>query len=233
MQQIAAPRAPLDVIKTAADSLVLPLRRPIVLVPFLFTMGLLFALVVMVFFGIFAGGPGLPRVSSQQAAAALGSAALVIVVTMLAVEVTTDLVARAELGQDLALTDAVAHSLARFPASLATAAVFGTAVFVGSMLLIVPGLVVAARWLLAPTVVLLGGRGVRDGIGTSWQMTGAHFAALAGLLLAVTVGALILSVPLAFVPVFGQLAAAWLGFAWGAIALTLAYVRLGGPVDLG
>jgi hypothetical protein len=231
MQQIVAPRAPLDIVKTVTDSLVLPVRRPVVILPFLFTMGLLLALVYMVFAGIFAGG-GRPQLSSQQAAAVAGSAVLIILVAVLAIEVVTDLVARAELDREPALGDAVAHVLARFPASLVTAAVFGISVFIGSMLLIVPGLIIAARWLLAPTVALLAGRGVRDAIAVSWQMTGAHFLPLTGLLLAVTVGTMLLSVPLNFIPVFGWLAAAWLGFAWAAIALTMAYVRLGGPIDL-
>lgn len=143
------------------------------------------------------------------------------------------LTARAELGRELDLGDAVVHVLTRFPVTLVTTAVMSVAITVGMMLLIIPGLIVMLRWFLAPNAVLLGGRGVREAIGLSWQMTGAHAWALSGLVLLVVGGTFILSIPLALLPVAGPLAASWIGFAWGGMALTMAYVRLGGPVDLG
>jgi hypothetical protein len=163
----------------------------------------------------------------------VASAALIILASVLALEVTVDLTARTELGRELDLGDAVVHVLGRFPLTLATTAVMTVGIVVGMLLLIIPGLIVGLRWFLAPNVVLLGGRGVRAAIGLSWQMTGAHAWSLFGLLLLVGVGTMILSIPLSFLPVVGQLAAAWHGFAWGGIALAMAYVRLGGPVELG
>ena len=233
MEQIVAPGPSLDIIKTAADSLVLPFRRPILFVPFLFTLALLYVLIVVVVTGTVLSVWAVGSVTTQQIVALSGAVALIIFISVIAVEAITELTVRSELGRDLDLGDAVVHALIRFPVTLATVAVMTAGIVIGMVLLIVPGLVVGARWFLAPNTALLGGRGVRDAIGLSWQMTGEHLLPLTGLVLVVGVGTMILTIPLSHLPVFGHLAAAWLGFAWGGIALAMAYVRLGGPVDLG
>jgi hypothetical protein len=64
MEQIVAPRPSLDIVKTATDSLMLPLRRPILFVPFFFTMVLLFVLIFMVFVGTLINAPGPARVTT-------------------------------------------------------------------------------------------------------------------------------------------------------------------------
>ena len=232
MQQIAAPQSSLDIIKTAQDSLVLPLRRPILFVPFLFALAMLVVMVGVVVFGTlitwWQGG----QVGPQHIVALCGAAALSILTSILALEMIIDLTARAELGMELDLSAAIAHAVSRFPATLATTAVMTAAISVGLVLLLIPGLVLMIRWFLAPNAVLLSGRGVRGALALSWELTGAHFAPLFGLTLVVGVVTAVISIPLNFIPVVGQLAAGWLGFAWGGMALALAYVRLGAPTHL-
>ncbi len=232
MQQIVMPQPSLDIIKTATDSLLLPVRRPILFVPFIFTMALLYVLIAVVFLGtlFYSWEAGF---TAQHIFALVGAVALSIFTGILAVEATVVLTVQAELGKELDLGEAVVHALNRFPVTLATAAVMTAGIVVGMILLVVPGLIVGTRWFLAPNVVLLSRRGVREALGMSWQMTGAHFGPLFGVVLIVALGTGILSIPLGFIPVVGPVAAAWLGFAWGGIALAMAHVRLGAPVDLG
>lgn len=61
---------------------------------------------------------------------------------------------------------------------LATLGVFG-----GFILLVIPGLVIMARWMLAGTLVVARGDGARQALGESWERTsGAEFAILIALL---------------------------------------------------
>ena len=61
---------------------------------------------------------------------------------------------------------------------LATLGIFG-----GLILLIIPGLVIMARWMLAGTLVIARGDGPRKALGESWERTsGAEFAILIALL---------------------------------------------------
>lgn len=233
MQQIVMPQPSLDIIKTATDSLLLPVRRPILFIPFIFTTALLYVLVAVVILGTLLYSWEAGGFTTQHLVAVIGSAALSIVTVVLASEATIVLTVQAELGKDLDLNEAVVHALNRFPVTLATAAVMTVGIVLGLMLLVIPGVIVMIRWFLAPNTVLLTRRGVRDAIALSWQMTGAHFGPLFGLMLVVGLGTGILSIPLGFIPVVGPMAAGWLGFAWAGIALAMAHVRLGGPVELG
>lgn len=188
MQQIVTPRPSLDIFKTATDSLLLPVRRPILCVPFFFTMALLSVLVTMVVMGTLAYASEAGAIDLRHIIALGGAVVLSIVTTVLAVEATTVLTAQAELGKDLDLGEAVAHALNRFPVTLATTAVMMIGIVVGLMLLVIPGLILMRRWFLAPNAVLLSRRGVREAIGLSWQLTGAHFVPLSALVLVVERG---------------------------------------------
>ena len=233
MQQIAMPQPSLDIIKTATDSLLLPLRRPILFIPFAFTMAMLYVMVAMVLMGTLSYLSEVGRIDLQHIIALAGAVVLIIFTSMIAVEVTIILTAQAEVGKELDLAEAVSHSLNRLPVTLATTTVMMIGIMVGLILLIIPGWFLLIRWWLAPNMVLLTRRGVREALGMSWQLTGAHFVPLLGLAMLVGVGTVVLSIPLGFIPVVGQVAAGWLGFAWGAIAMAMAHVRLGAPVELG
>jgi hypothetical protein len=168
---------------------------------------------------------------SQNVVSILTAVVVIILASAIANEATIELTARAELGREMDLGEALRHVLQRFPVTLLACLAMGVGITVGLILLIIPGLIVMTRWMLVPTAVLLGKRGVREAFGISWRMTGEHYWPLTGLLLVVFVGIAVVTAALGFIPVIGGLVASWLSFAWAAIALTLAYLRLGGPVE--
>jgi len=232
MKQMTGPRPSLDVVKTATDSLMLPVRRPILVVPFFLTTLLAAVLLLSVIVAIVINPPKAAAYALQHMANIITAAVAIVLASVFAAEMTVELAARAELGRDAGLENTLSHVLRRFPITLGTTVIVAAVVSVGMILLVIPGLIVMFRWMLAPTAVLLGGRGVREALALSWRLTGAYFWPFTGLLLLVGVGTVVLSVVLAFIPVAGQLAAAWLSFAWAAIALTLGYLRVGGPAEL-
>lgn len=67
----------------------------------------------------------------------------------------------------------------------------GLATLVGFLLLIVPGIYLAARWSAADAALLSEGEGVSAALGKSWEMTASHIWPIVGALLVV------------YVPVFG------------------------------
>jgi hypothetical protein len=231
MEQTTGPQPSLDIVRTATDSLMLPVRAPILVVPFFLTTLLAAVLLLSVIIAIVINPPKASEYALQHITNIITAAVAIVLASVLAAEMTVELTARAELGRDMGLELTFSHVLRRFPSTLGATVVVAVGVAVGMILLIVPGLIVMFRWMLAPTAVLLGRRGVREALALSWQLTGAYFWPLTGLLLLVTVGAGVLSAALAFIPVVGALVAAWLSFAWAAIAMTLAYLRLGGPAD--
>src|SRR5215831_5375500 len=100
MQQIVMPQPSLDIFKTATDSLLLPVRRPILFVPFLFTMALAVVLVTMVVMGTVAYLSEAGGIDLRHIIALGGSVALIIFATVVAIEATTVLTAQAEVGKD-------------------------------------------------------------------------------------------------------------------------------------
>jgi hypothetical protein len=232
MEQMTGARPSLDIVKTATDSLMLPVRIPILVAPFFLTTLLAAVLLLSVIIAIVINPPKASEYALQHITNILTAAVAIVLASVLAAEMTVELTARAELGRDMSLAPTFSHVLRRFPITLGATVVVAVGIAVGTILLIIPGLIVMFRWMLAPTAVLLGVRGVREALALSWQLTGAYFWPFTGLLLLVAVGAGALSALLAFIPVIGQLVAAWLSFAWAAIAMTLAYLRLGGPTDL-
>lgn len=232
MEQMTGPRPSLDIVKTATDSLMLPVRRPILAAPFFLTTLLAAALLLSVIIAIVINPPKASEYALRHITNIITATVAIVLASVLAAEMTVDLTARAELGQDMDLALTFSHVLRRFPITLGTTVVVAVGVAAGTILLIIPGLILMFRWMLAPTAVLLDRRGVREALALSWHLTGAYFWPFTGLLLLVAVGGVVLSAILAPIPVIGALVAAWLSFAWAAIAMTLAYLRLGGPADL-
>ncbi len=232
MEQMTGPRLSLDIVKTATDSLLLPVRRPILAAPFFLTTLLAAVLLLSVIIAIVIDPPKAAEYALRHITNIITATVAIVLASVLAAEMTVELTARAELGRDMGLELTFSHVLRRFPITLGTTVVVAAGIAVGMILFVIPGLIVMFRWMLAPTAVLLGRRGVREALALSWHLTGAYFWPFTVLLLLVGVGAAVLSAVLAFIPVIGQLVAAWLSFAWAAIAMTLAYLRLGGPADL-
>jgi hypothetical protein len=232
MEQMTGPRVSLDIVKTATDSLMLPVRRPILAAPFFLTTLLAAALLLSVIIAIVINPPKASEYALRHITNIITATLAIVLASVLAAESTVDLTARAELGRDMDLALACSHVLRRYPITLGTTVVVAVGVAVGTILLIIPGLILMFRWMLAPTAVLLGRLGVREALALSWHLTGAYFWPFTGLLLLVAVGGVVVSAILAPIPVIGALVAAWLSFAWAAIAMTLAYLRLGGPADL-
>lgn len=67
----------------------------------------------------------------------------------------------------------------------------GLAILIGLLLLIVPGIYLAARWSAADAALLSEGEGISAALGKSWEMTASHIWPIVGALLVV------------YVPVFG------------------------------
>jgi hypothetical protein len=225
------PRQSLQIFQTVIDGLMLPLRRPVLFAPY-FLLTLVAAVsIVSVMAAIVLHPSTAAAYVSQNVVSILTAVVVIILASAIANEATIELTARAELGREMDLGEALRHVLQRFPVTLLACLAMGVGITVGLILLIIPGLIVMTRWMLVPTAVLLGKRGVREAFGISWRMTGEHYWPLTGLLLVVFVGIAVVTAVLGFIPVIGGLVASWLSFAWAAIALTLAYLRLGGPVE--
>jgi hypothetical protein len=117
---------------------------------------------------------------------------------------------------------------------VATSLLYGLGVGIGLLLLIVPGLVAAARWALIVPLVVIEGRGPRDAFARSSELvrgqTGRVLALIAISTLITAVVSLVITTAVAFLPSF---LAAWIGGAVaGAIAvpfqahvLTVLYYR--------
>jgi hypothetical protein len=71
-------------------------------------------------------------------------------------------------------------------------------VFAGFILLVIPGLVIMARWMLAGTMVIARGDGAKQALGESWERTrGAEFPILIAML-ALTIGPIVVMIACSF-----------------------------------
>lgn len=121
---------------------------------------------------------------------------------------------------------------------LATSGLYGLGVGIGLLLLVVPGLIAAARWALIVPLVVIEGRGPRDAFARSSEIvrgqTGRVLALIVISTLITGVVSIVITTAVAFLPSF---LAAWIGGAVaGAIAvpfqahvLTVLYYRLTEP----
>ena len=102
------------------------------------------------------------------------------------------------------LGNALPHAIAdplelfvRVAFAIAVSLIATTAIIVGLILLIVPGLYLNARWFVSQPLVLLGGRGIIGGLRESWHLTGLSAWSLVGV-------TLVLFVPDAALSLFGS-----------------------------
>jgi uncharacterized membrane protein len=85
-------------------------------------------------------------------------------------------------GRDIAILDVLRHVLSRFWAIIALAILLGIALFLGLMLFIIPAVVMAARWAVAPPVCVVEGLGPFASMQRSADLTRGHRWKIFGLL---------------------------------------------------
>lgn len=129
-----------------------------------------------------------------------GLAAQILVVTPLVTAMTVHLVRTAADGKAASAREAIATGLDLFPKLLAAIALTAVGIFGGFMLLIVPGVILAVRWLVVSQVVVVEGTGGAAALRRSFDLTRdrfwAGFLVLIVMLLLVGVLSAILVVPL-------------------------------------
>lgn len=87
-------------------------------------------------------------------------------------------------GHELTIGETYRFALTRLAPLLGAAVLVGLGVFVGFLLLIVPGVILFVRWYFATIVVVLEQRGVTDSIKRSWSLTSGNFGKTFGTLAA-------------------------------------------------
>ncbi len=214
--------------RCAYDGLAFPIRRPVLFVPFVFYM---LAYVT----ALRAVHLELEQIQSGNIAGTVWQYALItlafVPIFTLAAETTSHMAAEAEVGRPIQPGASLRRAVRRLPRGLAVNILYLFGLMAGVLLLIVPFFVWLIRWILVTQAVMLGNAGVRQAFRVSGGITAGRWWRFALLLLIVGVGRLILRTVLMAVPNAGVLLSGWLDFAWATIALTLAYIRLGGPVD--
>jgi hypothetical protein len=232
MPVLTRPARPVATLSTflrcAYEGLALPIRRPILFVPFVFYM-LVFALALQ---AVGLRLETIDTIDEPETFALLGLITLAVLpVFILALELTSHMAAEAELGRPIQLSTSLGRAVRRLPRSLAVNLLYALGLAVGVLLLIVPFIVWAVRWHLVTQAVMLGNAGVREAFRISDGVTRGRWWRFALLLLLVGAGQAGLRALLARVPNAGILLSGWVDFAWLTIAMTLAYIRTGAPVD--
>lgn len=90
-------------------------------------------------------------------------------------------------GEPARLPDVIRHAMRRWPAMLGVELLLSAATLGGLVLLVVPGLMIVSRWLVAPQIVAVEGIGVRDALtrsayltkGRRWQALGVFVLEMA------------------------------------------------------
>jgi len=133
-------------------------------------------------------GSGSDYLSYSSGALGYGSGALGLAVAAVTI-VAGYLLTEAMLSQSGQLTY---HGSKRYFAYLGQAILIIIGVVLGVLLLVIPGLILAARWALAAPLLIGRGAGVIDAIRESWQLTRGHTLPIiiAGFILLVPVFAL-------------------------------------------
>jgi len=104
-----------------------------------------------------------------------GLAAQLLVVTPLVTAMTVHVVRTAAEDRRASARDAIAVGLDLFPKLLLAIALVGLGVFGGFMLLIVPGVILAVRWMVVSQVVVVEGRGGSEALRRSFDLTRGRF----------------------------------------------------------
>lgn len=142
---------------------------------------------------------------------------------------------------DLTVGDLYGRARRRLPALIAAGVLAGIGILLGTILLVVPGLVLLTYWLLITPVIVLEGRSAGDSFGRSWGLVRGHAWRVFGLIVLTILLALLASIVvgaaaalvLAFLP---DVLARWVGSAvvntivapFIALSWTLVYYRLAG-----
>lgn len=104
-----------------------------------------------------------------------GLAAQLLVVTPLVTAMTVHVVRTAAEDSRASARDAIAVGLDVFPRLLPAIALVGLGVFGGFMLLIVPGVILAVRWMVVSQVVVVEGSGGSEALRRSFDLTRGRF----------------------------------------------------------
>ena len=104
-----------------------------------------------------------------------GLVAQLLVVTPLVTAMTVHVVRTAAEDRRASARDAIAVGLDLFPKLLLAIALVGLGVFGGFMLLIVPGVILAVRWMVVSQVVVVEGRGGSEALRRSFELTRGRF----------------------------------------------------------
>ena len=147
-----------------------------------------------------------------------------------ALTMVSHVAAQVELAQRISFGAAVRRALIRLPAALGASLVFFVRIFVGFLLLIVPGVIAFVRGALLPPAVVLGNAGPYGAFRLSADLLRGHWWPMFLLLAAELVISFILTSVLGKIPRVGYYVSGALVSSWIAITLTILYLRLGGPV---
>jgi hypothetical protein len=219
-------------LRTALDAVALMARRPVLILPLLVTVVIQRQVMDLV---PYVPGQDPELVNPLEFArpvvlfwlASIGTFMLHI----FAVAIVSHIAAQLELARPVSPGAALRRALIRLPASLGAYLVFFVRLFVGFLLLIIPGIVAFVRGALLAQAVVLGYAGPFRAFPVSAELLRGHWWRMA-FLLAVEAGLVaILSLALGKVPPVGQYVAGALEATWVAVTLTLLYVRLGGATQ--
>jgi hypothetical protein len=215
-------------LRCAYEGLALPIRRPILFVPFVFYM-LVYVLALQ---AVGLRLETIETIDQPEGYALFGLITIAVLpVFILALELTSHMAAEAELGRPIQLSTSLGRAVRRLPRSLAVNLLYAAGLAAGVLLLVVPFFVWLIRWHLVTQAVMLGNARVQEAFRVSDRVTRGRWWRFALLLLLVGAGQAGLRALLANIPNAGILLSGWVDFAWLTIAMTLAYVRAGGPVD--
>jgi len=112
---------------------------------------------------------------SDAAEQVAGLAAQLLVVTPLVTAMTVHVVRTAAEDRRASARDAIAVGLDVFPKLLLAIALVGLGVFGGFMLLIIPGVILAVRWIVVSQVVVVEGQGGSEALRRSFELTRGRF----------------------------------------------------------
>ncbi|MDI6771537.1 MAG: hypothetical protein QME77_03005 [bacterium] len=219
-------------LRAALDAVTLMARQPLLMLPLLVgaaIQGWLFSLVVLPD----AQTPN-PGALGPQGFLGLDSrfwyvTAAVAVLQTLATAMVSHMVAQLELARQISPGAALRKALIRLPALLGAEMTLFVRVFVGLVLLIIPGVVAFVRGALVVQAGVLGNAGPFRAIRISGELLRGHWWRMFFLLALEVAATILLTSTLGKVPHVGQYVATGLGASWVAITLTLLYLRLGGP----
>jgi hypothetical protein len=215
-----------------AEALTLPFRQPLTLLPFLIAVAI--QQLLQRGFDLNVPVPATDDPSAVDLRAMwkqlILSFALNYPVFLFGGEVTSELVAQHELGRRMSLRRSILRAASRMPASLLATTLQLIGMAAGFIFLIIPGLILIVRWIFVSHAVLLARDNAIRAFRTSLQVTAGHGWRIVALFVLIGLWSFVLRRVLQPIPTVGPLVMSWLDFAWITVALTLLYIRAGGPI---